>query len=1541
MSARDGDSTKEGLEPSKEETPSTDKDFAERSREGEALRESQDFNRSVVESSRDCIKILARDGTLLMMTEGGRKMLGIEDMSDYIGKSWIDFWQGEDQISARIAIKMAAAGGVGSLIGMFPRVDGEPRWWDVLVTPIQNAGESGVRLLAVSRDVTDRKRSELNAALLAAINEEIALLTDVFQVLQAVGAKIGGHLNLTSCVFVEVDETSKVVEVTHEWRGDSVPPTVGKHRMEDYFTEDFQKSCHAGETFVVSDTAADPRTDTDRFASLDIRSFLSVPMVRAGCWRFSLSIHRSVPHVWRKDEIELVNELTPRVLAHLERVRAEETSARLAAIVEFSDDAIISKDLNGIINSWNKGAERVFGYTAREAIGQPVTLLMPPDRVSEENGVLERIRRGESIEHYETVRRVKDGRLIDIALTVSPIVNARGEVVGASKIARDITDRKRSEQLLSESEEHFRTMANAINQLAWTARPDGYVGWYNQSWHDYTGLTPGEMDGWAWQSIHDPAELPRLLDSWTAFIASGQPFEMTFPLRGSDGVFRQFLTRVIPLKNSAGQVVQWFGTHTDVDEITRTQQALRENNQRMMLATHATGVGIWEWDIFTNRLHWDTEMFRIYGLAPTEDGMAPFSAWSDAVHPDDLEEQQEALQETIGGRARGKRDYRIYKAGDSECRHIQVVDSIRYNAQGQPQWVVGTNLDITDLKRSNLNVTFLASISEDLLRLAGMGPLMRSLGEKLGEHLGLFRCVFADVDEAAGTAVVIHDWVREDRPSLRGTYPLAGHLSPEFSRAALAGEPLVVRDTATDPRCDAEKLASFQVGSFISLPFIRNQQLSFLLSVHHAEAHDWREDEIELMREVAARFWARLERSRAEEALARAMSESEQQRRLYHTVLSNTPDFIYVFDLNHRFSYINDALLKVYGMTWEEAKGRDWIGLGYEAWHADMHDREIDQVIATKTPIRGEIPFTGTTGRRIYDYIFSPVFDKNGEVEAVAGTTRDITERKQAESAQAAERTVFERIATGGSLGEILDTLLRETEDQSDSGIRCSILLLDEKGNRLLHGAAPSLPQAYNEAMEGLACGRLMGSCGSAAFERKPVFVSDIASDPHWADYRELAAAHGLAACCSMPIFSLEGHVLGTVAMYYSRPHKPGEHDRYLIERANRLAAIIIERKQAEAALAEQTEELLRSDRNKDEFLAMLAHELRNPLAPIRNATEILQNPAAGPAATERARQLISRQTENMSRMIDDLLDVSRITEGKIELRKQTVELQTVLAAATEVVRQGCESHGQTLTVSLPPGPVYLNADATRLEQLFGNLLGNACKYSGTGSHIELVAQVVEGREVVVSVSDNGIGIDPELLPRIFDLFVQSSRTLDRSHGGLGIGLTIVDRLVRLHGGRIEALSEGLGKGCEFVVHLPLSEAPVTVPSAAAVAPSEARSLRVMIVDDNEDAAESMAMLQELRGHRTRVAHHGHDALAIAAEFVPQVVLLDIGLPGMDGFEVARQIRAIPAMKDAFLVALTGYGSEGDRKRGKEAGFDQHLAKPADMNVLGEWLRTL
>jgi PAS domain S-box-containing protein len=264
-----------------------------------------------------------------------------------------------------------------------------------------------------------------------------------------------------------------------------------------------------------------------------------------------------------------------------ERKDADETRVRLAAIVNSSDDAIVGKTLDGIITSWNPGAEKMFGYEAAEAIGKPMLLIFPPERLSEETGLLTRIGRGESITHFDTVRVRKDGRRIDVSVTLSPITDGEGKIIGASKIARDITEHKLAEAKALENERRFRTMCDSMSQLAWIAGPDGFIVWYNQRWYDYTGTRPAQMEGWGWQSVHEPERLPKVMEQWKSAIAAGLPFEMEFPLRGGDGRFRRFLTRALPLKDALGKVMQWFGTNTDVDELKRAEDEIRHLNAKL------------------------------------------------------------------------------------------------------------------------------------------------------------------------------------------------------------------------------------------------------------------------------------------------------------------------------------------------------------------------------------------------------------------------------------------------------------------------------------------------------------------------------------------------------------------------------------------------------------------------------------------------------------------------------------------------------------------------------------------------------------------------------------------------------------------------------------------------------------------------------------------------------------------------------------------------------------------------------------------------
>jgi signal transduction histidine kinase/DNA-binding response OmpR family regulator len=421
---------------------------------------------------------------------------------------------------------------------------------------------------------------------------------------------------------------------------------------------------------------------------------------------------------------------------------------------------------------------------------------------------------------------------------------------------------------------------------------------------------------------------------------------------------------------------------------------------------------------------------------------------------------------------------------------------------------------------------------------------------------------------------------------------------------------------------------------------------------------------------------------------------------------------------------------------------------------------------------------------------------------------------------------------------------------------------------------------------------------------------------------RRVDGSWGWAFSRAVPLLDAKGNILewfGAATDITARK----EADEELRQRERALA-------EAHEALTASTEQLREADRRKNEFLALLGHELRNPLAPIAMASEALALTPMSDARTQAAVDVVKRQAAQLSHLVDDLLDVGRITQGRIHLRREPLELAAVIAQAVETVSPLMQEKGHELTVVSSSEPLYVNGDLTRLVQCVGNVLANAAKYTDPGGRIRVEARS-DDSHAVIEVADNGSGITPDLLPRVFDLFMQSDRTLDRAQGGLGIGLSIVKRLIEMHSGQVTARSPGLGCGATFEIRLPRIKRPKERCEEPAI---KASPQRILIVDDNADAAETLALLLASSGHVTRVSLSSQEALACAESFEPQVALLDIGLPGMNGYELAQRFRRAPKLKAVRLIALTGYGLAEDRERARAAGFDAHLVKPVDLPVL-------
>jgi signal transduction histidine kinase/integral membrane sensor domain MASE1/ActR/RegA family two-component response regulator len=551
------------------------------------------------------------------------------------------------------------------------------------------------------------------------------------------------------------------------------------------------------------------------------------------------------------------------------------------------------------------------------------------------------------------------------------------------------------------------------------------------------------------------------------------------------------------------------------------------------------------------------------------------------------------------------------------------------------------------------------------------------------------------------------------------------------------------------------------------------------------------------------------------------------------------------------------------------------------------------------------------------------------------------TERYVGESRRITDYAVVQILADSPTLQEAVPRILQTICETLDWDIG-AVWMVNPKDN-MLHcleiWQKPTFPRPeFSQICHQTRFPPGVGMPGRVLDLGRPVWIVNVALDANFSR-AAMASQVGLHSAFAFPILS-GNQTLGVVE-FFSRQMRPPEPDLLqMFTTVGHQLGQFIDRRTAEDELQARLQELAANDRRKDEFLAMLAHELRNPLAPIRNALHILQTPSADASLQQMAEEVLDRQTQQLTRLVDDLLDVSRITRGKIQLHPETIELATVVKRAVEIARPLIETQEHQFTVSLPPEPVCLRGDLVRLAQALANILNNAAKYTPKHGHISLVAERHDA-EIIIRVRDDGIGIAPEFLPRIFDLFAQADRSLDRAQGGLGIGLTLVKTLLEMHGGSVQASSPGLGQGSEFMVRLPALAAPQgngKRPDGQNIQIEDRLGRRILIVDDNPDATQTLATLMRLWNHEVQIAHDGSSALAVAKTFQPDVAFLDVGLPGMNGFEVAKQLRRLWDRRSLLLVGLSGYGQDEDRLKAREAGIDHYLVKPVPPEVLRDFL---
>ena len=712
---------------------------------------------------------------------------------------------------------------------------------------------------------------------------------------------------------------------------------------------------------------------------------------------------------------------------------------------------------------------------------------------------------------------------------------------------------------------------------------------------------------------------------------------------------------------------------------------------------------------------------------------------------------------------------------------------------------------------------------------------------------------------------------------------------------------------------------------------------------------------------LIARQRAERELAAAHEALERKSQELQQQREWFAVTLASIGDAVITTDTQGRVSFLNPVAEAMTGWSSAQANGEP-LERVFQIVNEETRQPAENPVkrVLEQGKIVGLANHTALVSRSGRELAIedsaAPIRDAKGAICGAVMVFHDVTGRRQADKALLEETRILELLnATGTAIAAQLDlqTLVQTMTDSATklSGAAFGAFFYNVSGPDGKSYLLYTLSGAPREAFERFGMPRNTPIFDPTFRGEASIRSGDITRDPR---YGTMAPHHGMPkghlpvrSYLAVPIVARSGEVIGGLFLGHPEPNVFTERSERLILGMSAQAAIAMDnarlyeaaqneirrREQAEAALQE-------TDRRKDEFLATLAHELRNPLAPIRQAALISKTPAATEAQKRWSHDVIERQVHHMALLLDDLLDISRVTRGTLELRTEMTELAAVIDAAVETARPSIDSKRHALSIEIPDEPLILAADPLRLAQVISNLLTNAAKYTDPQGRIRLRVEQESGA-IIISVTDNGIGIPAEALERVFAMFSQVKSAQDRSDGGLGIGLALAKGLVDLHGGAIEARSSGIGRGSEFIVRLPARLLKQSKPAQTIGTPDAAplRRRRLVIADDNEDAAESLAALLRMDGHEVTVVSNGRQALSTITAMQPEIALLDIGMPDLSGYEVARQLRDGPRGQNLTLIAITGWGQDRDKTRALEAGFNHHFTKPIEPDALLELLR--
>jgi PAS domain S-box-containing protein len=1505
----------------------------------------------ILNSSDDCIKVLDLEGRILFMSKGGQALLGIQDITQFLNKTWADFWQGVDQQAAMEAIAKARAGEVYTFEGYRPTFTGEPKWWDSKISPIRDAAGQIERLLCISRDITARKCSEdKQKKAEEQLQQSEQHLSAIFSQ-AAVGLSeisLDGHflrVNDEICRILgrsrEEMLATSVPDITHP---EDILPSLEafKQLLETSKAVSLDKRYVRPDGTIVWANSSLTRLDDEQG---NPRTVLVVTVDLTDRKQAALNAEFLAKITQNLVSATSINEIVSTVGEQLNNYFKTSICAFIE-INQSADKAVIHHDWHQEDVPSLEGVYHLPEFVSVEFFqtAKAGGIIIVRD-VTTDSRIANQARFAAlKIGSFINIPLIRDNRWkFTLGVFHQTPYNWRSEEI---ELLRELAnriwaklERIRVEIALRESEEKYRMLFDSLDEAFCICEmlfdekgePIDYRFLeVNPVFEMLTGLK--EVLGKTAREL-----VPNLEHHWieiySSVVRTGKPIRVE---QQSIAMNRWFDVSAFCVGEPQSHLFAVLFTNTsDRKKVEQERERFLAVGSDLLVITGTNGYFQWVSPTFERLLGWTKEEMTS-------------QPWTEFVHPEDTNVSIAETDSLFLGHKTFAFENR-YRHKDGSYRWLLW----KAHSYSEEQVIYGGAVDITDRKRREANLAFLAEISEEFSHLSSADEIMQVVGAKIGTYLKITTCNFADVDEERGEVRANLGWNATDEPSTVGTFRITQYLSGEFKRASRAGETVVIRNTQTDPRTDGPSYAALNMYAFVTVPFQRNGRWTHYIAICDSQPRDWRDDEIELIEEISNRIFPRLERARAEDALRKSEAK---YRSLFESMDEGFCILQLIFDeqqkpIDYRYLEINPVFEQQTGM--QNALGRTIRELvpDIEPFWFEIYGK----IALTGEPMRVANQ-SESMGRWFDVYAF-----RVGEPQEhkVAVLFNDISDRKQAEAEReqllANERLYANQlqgltsatlaINSALSVEEVLQVITKQAAAIIGSHQAVTSMTINQNWAQGINAVHLSDKYAawrnYNELPDG------SGIYSYVCHLNRPIRMTqaELEAHPGWKGFSNAAGKHPpLRGWLAAPLVGRDGNNIGLIQLSDKFEGEFTTADESILVQLAQMASVAVENarlyeaeQQARAAAEASREEAQAANRVKDEFLAVLSHELRSPLNPILGWSTLLLKNKLDAAKTAQALATIQRNAKLQSELIEDLLDVSRILRGKLNLNVVPVNLAAIIRAAMETVRLAAEAKSIQVEAILALDVGLVWGDSTRLQQVIWNLISNAVKFTSEGGQVDVQLERLDSF-AQITVRDTGQGIAPDFLPFVFDYFRQADAATTRKFGGLGLGLAIVRHLVELHGGTVKVESPGEGQGATFTVQLPLNPTPAKVNSDVR-SPDRSFSLngiKILVVDDETDTRELVTFLLEEQGAQVTAASSAREALLVLTQLKPDVLLSDIGMPEMDGYMLIQQVRNLAPEQGGQIpaIALTAYAGEMNQQQVIAAGFQKHISKPIEPDVL-------